>query len=186
MIRAVIAGIVVVTLGFMIFLFTGLGNDPTKLEAQIIGNRLPAFSADQLKAPGEVKTIITDSDFKGPALINVWATWCPTCKAEHEALNELSNRGVKIYGIDYQDDPVKADKWLRDLGNPYLLTIEDRKGRIGFDFGVYAAPETYFIDADGIVTYRHTGEVSLENWESTLKAYYGKSWAEVQAIGAEK
>lgn len=184
MVRAIVGGIILLLLGGMVFLYLGLKNDPTKLETRLLGKPIPEFSAPELKAPGEVQTIITEDDFKGPALINVWATWCPTCKAEHEALNTLAQEeGVNIYGINYQDKTALADVWLKDLGNPYHLTIEDEPGLIGLDFGVYGAPETFFIDQEGIVTYRHVGEVSLENWDSTLKKFYGKSWAEVQAMG---
>jgi cytochrome c biogenesis protein CcmG/thiol:disulfide interchange protein DsbE len=81
-----------------------------------------------------------------PVLLNVWATWCPTCRAEHQYLNQLSAQGVRVVGLNYKDDRQKAIVWLKELGNPYSLSLFDGDGMLGLDLGVYGAPETFLID----------------------------------------
>ena len=90
----------------------------------------------------------------------MWATWCPTCYAEHKYLNELAGKGVKIIGMNYKDDRNKAVGWLNDLGNPYLISLFDGSGMLGLDLGVYGAPETFIIDANGVIRYRHVSDVT--------------------------
>ena len=99
-------------------------------------------------------------------LLNVWATWCPACRAEHDYLQQLADSGVAIVGLNYKDEREAALKWLQQLGNPYEFNIYDPKGTLGFDLGVYGAPETYVIDAKGLVRYRHVGEVNERVWQS--------------------
>ena len=176
MLRAIIAGIVVIVVGFLIFLFMSLENDASYLPSALRGKPLPSFSAYEVVAPGSQARILTDEDIQGPALLNIWATWCPTCEAEHEALKEIGATGVPIYGVDYKDDPQLAYRWLRDLGNPYLFTIADESGKIGLNLGVYGAPETYFLDADNVIVYRHVGEITVDLWNNELKEIYESSF----------
>lgn len=146
------------------------GDDPTKLESVLIGKTVPEFRLEDLAEPGK---LYDQSIFVGePLLLNVWATWCPTCYAEHQYLNELSQRGVKIIGLNYKDDRNKAVQWLTELGNPYLISLFDGDGMLGLDLGVYGAPETYLIDANGVIRYRHVGDVNPTNWEETLQPMY--------------
>ncbi|GLO61525.1 thiol:disulfide interchange protein DsbE [Vibrio sp. MACH09] len=148
------------------------GEDPTKLESVLIGKAVPEFRLEDLAEPGK---LYDQAIFKGePLLLNVWATWCPTCYAEHQYLNELAERGVKIIGLNYKDDRVKATGWLNDLGNPYLISLFDGDGMLGLDLGVYGAPETYLIDANGVIQYRHVGDVNPRNWADTLEPMYLK------------
>ncbi|PMH41010.1 thiol:disulfide interchange protein [Vibrio sp. 10N.286.49.B3] len=152
------------------------GDDPTKLESVLIGKEVPSFRLEDLN---QADKIYDQSVFKGePMLFNVWATWCPTCYAEHHYLNELKENGVKIMGLNYKDDRAKAIKWLEELGNPYLHTFYDGNGMLGLDMGVYGAPETFLIDKDGIIRYRHVGDVNERNWEQTLKPMYDQLLAE--------
>ncbi|OOF50593.1 thiol:disulfide interchange protein [Rodentibacter genomosp. 1] len=109
-----------------------------------------------------------------PLLLNVWATWCPTCYAEHQYLNKLSQQGIAIIGLNYKDDSQKAIKWLKDLGNPYQVVLKDEKGSFGLDLGVYGAPETFIIDGNGVIHYRLAGDVSEKVWMETLKPLYDK------------
>jgi len=102
-------------------------------------------------------------------MLNVWATWCPSCRIEHPVLNQLAAEGVIIYGLNYKDTPDDALNYLQTLGNPYKKVISDTRGDLGLDLGVYGAPETYLVDANGIIIYRHVGVVTQENWLSTLK-----------------
>ena len=143
------------------------GDDPTKLESVLIGQPVPTFSLMDLADPTKQ---YEQSIFTGqPMLLNVWATWCPTCYAEHQYLNELAKQGVKIIGLNYKDDRAKAFEWLTRLGNPYLITLYDGDGMLGLDLGVYGAPETFIIDAKGIIQYRHVGDVNAQNWRDTLQ-----------------
>ncbi len=146
------------------------GDDPTKLESVLVGKPVPEFRLEDLAQDGK---LYSQDIFKGqPLLLNVWATWCPTCYAEHTYLNELAAKGVKIIGLNYKDDRLKAIDWLNDLGNPYLVSLYDGNGMLGLDLGVYGAPETFFIDANGIIRYRHVGDVNARNWKDTLEPIY--------------
>ncbi|MFL7023298.1 DsbE family thiol:disulfide interchange protein [Enterovibrio norvegicus] len=154
------------------------GDDPTKLESVLVGKPVPEFRLEDLAEAGK---LYDQSVFHGqPLLLNVWATWCPTCYAEHSFLNELAGDGVKIIGLNYKDDRVKAIGWLNQLGNPYLISLFDGNGMLGLDLGVYGAPETFLIDANGTIRYRHAGDVNTRNWEDTLKPIYDQMLAEAQ------
>lgn len=154
------------------FFFTTLTNDPSKLPSQLEGKSLPEFSSKKLDAPNSIATILTNEDIKGPALINVWATWCPTCRDEHETLNGLKDQGITIYGINYKDDPTLAHQWLQNLGDPYLFNFLDESGAVGIELGVYGAPETFFVDENNIIRYRHVGAILPNVWNSELKTIY--------------
>ena len=105
-------------------------------------------------------------------LLNVWATWCISCRAEHPYLTELAKRGVAIYGINYKDEDAAALAWLDELGDPSLASIADHDGTLGLDLGVYGAPETYLVDANGLVRYRHVGVVNERVWSNVLQPIY--------------
>ncbi len=171
--KPMIVGITVAALvGIFGFFFTTLWNDPSKLPSQLEGKAMPEFSTNKLSAPGSISQILTNDDIKGPALVNVWATWCPTCKEEHETLNVLKTQGVNIYGVNYKDDSKLAHEWLQDLGDPYLFSFSDASGAIGIELGVYGAPETFFVDKNNVIQYRHVGAILPDIWNSKLKAIY--------------
>ncbi|AOY87241.1 thiol:disulfide interchange protein [Marinobacter salinus] len=150
-----------------VVLFAGIGKDPTKLESALIGKPVPAFNLADLHDP-DVK--LDQGLLKGKVqLLNVWGTWCPSCRDEHGDLMWLAReKGVSIIGLNYKDDRADALVWLDRLGDPYQTTIYDPKGTLGFDMGVYGAPETFVIDASGVVRYRHVGVVNEKVWEETL------------------
>lgn len=149
-----------------VFLFKGLYSDPSKLESALIGQPVPTFTLQDLYQQ-EIRH--DASIFKGkPMLLNVWATWCPTCYAEHKYLNKLASEGVFIVGLNYKDDREKAIRWLADLGDPYKISLYDKDGMLGLDLGVYGAPETYLIDSLGVIQYRHVGDVNDQVWQETL------------------
>jgi cytochrome c biogenesis protein CcmG/thiol:disulfide interchange protein DsbE len=135
----------------------------------LIDKPLPPFNLPTL---GEGDRLSADDIAGEPLLLNVWATWCISCRVEHPYLQRLAAAGVVIYGINYKDDPVAARSWLKDLGDPYRANIVDAQGSLGLDLGVYGAPETYFIDAAGVVRYRHVGVIDERVWEGRLKAIY--------------
>lgn len=142
----------------------GLSNDPRELPSALIDKPLPAFRAERLDAPGQT---VTAADLSGEvALLNVWATWCPTCRAEHEFLHRLvRDRQMTIYGINYKDNRAEALDWLATLGDPYRFNVYDEQGQLGIDLGVYGAPETYLLDANGTIRYRHVGELNERVWQ---------------------
>lgn len=148
----------------------GVHNDPSKLPSALVGKPFPEFTASSLEDPNAV---ITRADIVGrPALVNVWATWCPECKIEHPVFNELAKQGVVIHGINYKDDLGEARIWLRDFLNPYQLNISDPKGTLGFELGVYGAPETFVIDKQGYIVHRHTGAIDERMWREKFAPMY--------------
>ncbi len=160
-----------IALGLGLFLWKGLDLDPNELPSALIGKPFPEFHIESLQNP---EKIITTADLKGePLLVNVWGTWCPACKIEHEHLINIANEGVKIVGINYKDDRTSAKQWLSQLGNPYRFNIYDAQGHLGLDLGVYGAPETYVVDAEGIIRYRYAGPIDAEIWQQ-LKPYLAK------------
>ncbi|QIE96702.1 DsbE family thiol:disulfide interchange protein [Pantoea stewartii] len=149
------------------------GDDPTRLESALIGKPLPVFRLEALETPGKTynqQTLITGK----PLLLNVWATWCPTCRAEHHYLNTLAEQGVRVVGLNYKDDRQKAVTWLNTLGNPYALSLYDGDGMLGLDLGVYGAPETFLIDGNGIIRYRHAGDLNPRVWLQEVKPLWDK------------
>ncbi|MEA1081561.1 DsbE family thiol:disulfide interchange protein [Marinobacter qingdaonensis] len=157
--------VVAVVLGMV--LFAGIGKDPTKLDSALVGQPVPAFSLEDLDNPGQQ---LDASLFQGQVqLLNVWGTWCPACRDEHDDLMWLAReQGVSIVGLNYKDNRDDALVWLDRLGDPYSTNIYDPQGRLGFDLGVYGAPETFVIDAQGVVRYRHVGVVNKKVWQDTL------------------
>jgi cytochrome c biogenesis protein CcmG/thiol:disulfide interchange protein DsbE len=151
-------------------LYRGLALDPTALPSARLGSTLPDFNLTELHSEEQLSRSQMPA---GPYLLNVWATWCYSCRVEHAFLRELSERGVAIVGLNYKDDHAAAQQWLADLGDPYRLTLFDPQGRLGLDLGVYGAPETYVIDQQGAVVYRHVGIVDEAVWEQTLRRYWG-------------
>lgn len=149
------------------------GEDPKALESALVGKTVPDF---QLPSLLDEKQMVDSSVVKtgSPRLLNVWATWCPTCFAEHQFLTILAKQGVEIVGIDYKDDREKALKFLDTYKNPYQAVIYDPKGSLGLDLGVYGAPETFIIDGSGKIHYRHTGDVNEKVWNEVLKPIYEK------------
>ena len=98
-------------------------------------------------------------------MVNIWATWCVSCRVEHPFLNKLKDQGVRIVGLNYKDDSDAARQWLETLGNPYQWNIVDKEGRLGIDLGVFGAPETYILDEQGIIRFKHVGVVDQRVWD---------------------
>lgn len=165
-------------LGIALFLYRGLFLNPSALPSVLIGKPFPAFALPSVLEPGKT---ISQADLLGkPALVNVWATWCPSCRAEHPLLNKLAASGVTIHGINYKDQREPAQKWLRELHNPYQLNIEDGAGTLGLDLGVTGAPETFFIDAKGIIRDKYVGVIDEQVWRTKLAPIYQRLLDEVQ------
>lgn len=140
--------------------------DPSALPSALIGKPVPAFTLPTL-TDAEAQKTAADLDLR-PALINVWATWCVACRVEHAYLNQLAENGITIYGLNYKDERDEALLWLERLGNPYRFNLFDAQGRLGLNLGVYGAPETYVIDAEGIIRYRHVGVMDEKVWQKKI------------------
>jgi len=142
----------------------GLGRDPGELPSQLIGKPAPEFTLPTVLDPQ--RSIGLDSFAGKNTLVNVWATWCSGCRQEHDFLLSLARSGeIQIYGINWQDDRAEAVRWLQQLGNPYVASGDDRDGRVGIDWGVYGAPETFLVAADGTVLHKLLGPMNREIWE---------------------
>jgi cytochrome c biogenesis protein CcmG/thiol:disulfide interchange protein DsbE len=154
---------VILALVLGVFLWKGLSINPKAMPSALIGKPFPAFSLTALQQP---ERVLTTADLPGrPALVNVWATWCPSCKVEHPQLVSIArNDGIPIIGLNYKDDAQEAKNWLRQYENPYTFNIFDPEGKLGFNLGVFGAPETYIIDANGIIRYRHAGPIDKQTW----------------------
>ena len=148
------------------FLLRGLQLDPRAMPSALIDQPLPEFSLPVL---GQQRIIDRAGVIGEVALFNVWATWCVSCRVEHPYLNQLTQQGVPVYGINYKDNDADALRWLQQLGDPYRLSLVDAQGSLGLDLGVYGAPETYVVDASGIIRYRHVGVVNEQVWQQVLQ-----------------
>jgi cytochrome c biogenesis protein CcmG/thiol:disulfide interchange protein DsbE len=156
-------------LGVALFLYRGLFLDPSELPSALIGKPFPAFSLPAV----EGDQTISQADLKGqPALVNVWATWCVACRVEHPVLNKLAQLGVTIHGVNYKDDNAAAQKWLVEFHDPYQLNINDARGSLGLDLGVYGAPETFLVDKDGIIRHKFVGVIDERVWREQLAPLY--------------
>ena len=148
--------IMVVLLGY------GLSLDPQKVPSPLIGKPAPEFSLARL---GNPQQRFAREDLLGQVwVLNVWASWCVSCRAEHEIITRLSDQKlVAVIGLNYKDDPDEARQWLEQFGNPYTISVMDRDGRVGIDWGVYGVPETFIIGKDGLIKYKHIGPVTQES-----------------------
>lgn len=141
----------------------GLQSDPSALPSQYINKPAPSFDLPTLKDPS--KRLTTDSLKGQVSLVNIWATWCAGCRAEHGFLMRLQREGdIPIFAINWRDNRQDALRWLAETGDPYVASGFDEDARVGIDWGVYGAPETFLIDPDGLVVYRFTGPLSQASW----------------------
>ena len=151
------------------FLLRGLQLDPREMPSALIDKPLPEF---QLPVLGRESLVQRDDVIGEVSFFNVWATWCISCRMEHPYLQMLADQGVLIYGVNYKDESSAALGWLQELGDPYRLSIADIEGTLGLDLGVFGAPETYLVDAMGVIRYRHVGVVNERIWLGVLQPLY--------------
>jgi cytochrome c biogenesis protein CcmG/thiol:disulfide interchange protein DsbE len=143
------------------FLFAGLWRDPREVPSPLIDKPAPQFSLARLDDPA-IK--LATADMKGQVwLLNVWASWCVACREEHPLLVELGKaKIVPIIGLNYKDQPEPGKQWLAQFGDPYTTSVMDRDGSVGIDFGVYGVPETFVIDKQGVIRFKHVGPMTPE------------------------
>ena len=153
-----------------LFLFKGLDRDPTELPSALVGEPFPRSVLPSL---ANQQQMLTERNLGSKVvLVNVWATWCFACRIEHPMLNQLASNGVSIIGLNYKDQNDRALQWLEQRGNPYLFNIVDAEGSLGFDLGVTGAPETYLVDAQGIIRYRRVGVMDQRIWDDEISSLY--------------
>ena len=148
----------------------GLKNADNKsiIPSPLIDKPAPEFN---LPLVGKPDQWVSKSDLLGKSyLLNVWASWCVSCRIEHPFMVEISRSGlIPVYGLNIKDEPAEASAWLKQFGNPYAINLADLDGRVSIDFGVYGAPETFLIDAQGKVRYKHVGVVDQQVLEEEIK-----------------
>jgi len=150
----------------VVFLAIGLTRDPHDVPSPLKDKPAPLFSLPQLAADKKFSPV----DMKGQVwLLNVWASWCVSCRQEHPVLvSYAKSGGVPIVGLNYKDQIPDAKKWLQQFGDPYVFSVVDADGRVGIDYGVYGVPETYVIDKAGTIRMKHTGPVTPESLQKQI------------------
>ena len=157
-------------------LFVGLSLDPRALPSPLVGKEAPDFDLPELHNP-EVR-FARDDMLGKPALFNVWASWCVTCRQEHPMLAELRRAGVPVYGLNYKDTRSDALRFLARYGDPYSAIGFDESGMVGIDYGVYATPETFLIDRNGMIRFKHIGMITPEIIETRILPLFRQLEAE--------
>lgn len=146
-----------VFLSLVALLGVGLTLNPKIVPSPLIGKASPDFELPLLLQQGT----FSDEDFLGEiTLLNVFASWCISCRQEHELIERLVRSGARVVGFNYKDEPLDAKRWLARMGNPYHVVMVDHDGRAGIDWGVYATPETFLIDQNGIVRHKVIGPLT--------------------------
>ncbi|BFU60388.1 MULTISPECIES: DsbE family thiol:disulfide interchange protein [Rodentibacter] len=152
-------------LSVIVLLMVGLNQDPKKIASALIDKPIPEFYQADLFEPSRT---VSPKDFpKEPFLLNVWGSWCGYCKEEHPLLMEIA-QSTPIVGIDYRDNPQNGIEMLKRMGNPFVLTINDSHGELALKLGVDGAPETYLVDAHGVIRYRHSGLLDRKTWQQVF------------------
>jgi cytochrome c biogenesis protein CcmG/thiol:disulfide interchange protein DsbE len=162
--RFLIPGIVFLLLAGVLYVAVQHSPNKSTMQSALLGKPAPEFDLPTL---GSDTARLTKAQLAGrPWVLNVWGTWCVECRVEHEVLLAIARQGaVPLVGLNWKDDDAAARQWLAQLGDPYSVTAVDRDGRAAIEFGVYGAPETFFIDERGIVQYRHVGAMTADVWE---------------------
>ena len=167
MIGRLLPVILFLALGLLLAVGLKIADHKTEIPSPLIGKKMPEFTLPVL---GQDDLMISSGDLVGtPFLLNVWASWCPTCRHEHPVITELAKSGaVRVIGLNYRDEAGDAQQWLRRFGDPYEFSLADVSGRTGIDFGVYAAPESFLVDAEGNVVYKQIGAMTNEVIEQEI------------------
>jgi|TARA_B100000953_G_scaffold26779_1_gene21741 cytochrome c biogenesis protein CcmG/thiol:disulfide interchange protein DsbE len=157
------------------FLYLSLDSNPSKLPSPLVGKIFPAASGTGLFSGESIKLdeLFINEEF---SLVNVWASWCVTCRAEHTAIMKIAkSENLQMIGINYKDVQVDAKKYLEILGNPFDVIVFDPEGKIGLELGVYATPETFLVDREGLIVYKHIGEINDQIWKENFISLINKN-----------
>jgi cytochrome c biogenesis protein CcmG/thiol:disulfide interchange protein DsbE len=162
MMSRVIPLLAFIALAFLLFVGVRMnsGRDTSAIPSPLIGKSAPALNLPELDMPQQS---IHLQDLKGRAyVLNIWGSWCVSCRIEHPIITDMAKQGVTVVGYNYKDSAEDARAWLNQFGNPYSLIIQDEDGKAALDWGIYGAPETFIISAQGIVLYKHVGPLTTE------------------------
>ena len=150
-----------------VFLFLSLNSDPNKLPSPLVGKKFPIIEGTDFYSNKTVK--LNDLMDNNLALVNVWASWCVTCRKEHQVImNIAKNTNLKLIGINYKDTKSDGEEYLKVMGNPFDEIVFDPNGEIGMELGVYATPETFLISREGLIIHKHIGEITKEIWNENF------------------
>ena len=150
-----------------VFLFLSLNSDPNKLPSPLVGKKFPIIEGTDFYSNETVK--LNDLMDNNLALVNVWASWCVTCRKEHQVImNIAKNNNLKLIGINYKDTKSDGKEYLKVMGNPFDEIVFDPNGEIGMELGVYATPETFLISREGLIIHKHIGEITKEIWNENF------------------
>ena len=150
-----------------VFLFLSLNSDPNKLPSPLVGKMFPIIEGNDFYSNETVK--LNDLMDNKLALVNVWASWCVTCRKEHQLImNIAKNNNLRLIGINYKDTKNDGEEYLKVMGNPFDEIVFDPNGEIGMELGVYATPETFLISREGLIIHKHIGEITKEIWNDNF------------------
>ena len=150
-----------------VFLFLSLNSDPNKLPSPLVGKKFPIIEGTDFYSNETVK--LNDLMDNNLALVNVWASWCVTCRKEHQVIMNIDkNTNLKLIGINYKDTKIDGEEYLKVMGNPFDEIVFDPNGEIGMELGVYATPETFLISREGLIIHKHIGEITKEIWNENF------------------
>ena len=168
-----------ICLGLGVFFYLGLDGDPRSVPSAFINKPSPEFSLAPLpgraNAPFANFDVLNRNDLTSgrPLILNVWASWCVPCVAEHPLVDRLAKEeGILVHGINYRDKAVAASGWLNRLGDPFTKVGFDKDGKAGIEWGVYGVPETFVIDGDGTVIFKHAGALTPEIVEKNILPFF--------------
>ena len=155
---------VIVLIGLVVLFAFNLNRDPTRVPSPLIGKPAPAFDLPTLSGK-PAKMSVASFDGK-PAVVNFFASWCVACREEHPYLLQLAHEDhIAIIGVDYKDTDDDLRQWLQTHGDPYSRIVLDHDGSMGIDWGVYGVPETFVLDAKGVIRYKQIGPMTPQDWQ---------------------
>ena len=153
-----------------IFLYFSLNTTSNKLPSPLLGKIFPEIEAEDFYSDESV--LLSDLFSDKMSLVNVWASWCVTCRQEHQMIMKIANnKDLQLIGINYKDTRVDGERYLKVMGNPYDVIVFDPSGKIGLDLGVYATPETFLVNNKGVILYKHIGAIDAKVWEEGFIPY---------------
>ena len=156
-----------------IFLYFSLNATSNKLPSPLLGNFFPNIEAKDFYSDESV--LLADLFSDNITLVNVWASWCPTCRQEHQMMMKIANnKDLQLIGINYKDTKVDGERYLEVMGNPFDVIVFDPSGKIGLDLGVYATPETFLVNQQGVILFKHIGAIDSKVWEEDFVPYIKK------------
>ena len=150
-----------------VFLYFSLNSSQNKLPSPLLGKMFPNVEAKDFYSNESV--LLLDFFTDNMSLVNVWASWCVTCRQEHQMMMKIANnKDLQLIGINYKDTRADGDRYLKVMGNPFDVIVFDPSGKIGLDLGVYATPETFLVNQKGVILYKHIGAIDSKVWEESF------------------